>query len=194
MRARYYNPTIGRLISEDSVRSSKIKLPNGIKIDDTLSLNLYTYCSNNPIMYVDPSGNTARTAWDGFVKGIDDNLCGGYIGKFGDWLRDITGKDSIDWDEYYKLDSDYKNGYDTGELFSYLSVLGGGLRSLASPQMVLITPNGQVIVSDSVLNPTINMADENDRKFNVNKQESKLHNAVCSGIHSLNRACLGLGL
>lgn len=178
LRARYYDPEIGRFISEDSARSNKIKLPNGIKIDDPLSLNLYTYCYNDPVNLTDPSGNTARSAWDGFVKGIDDNMLGGYIGQFGGWLRNITGKDPVDWEEYYKLDSDYKNGYDTGELLSYLSALGGSFKSMTSPQTVLVTPNGQVITGYSPFGPTINMADKNDRKFNVNKQESKQWNSL----------------
>ena len=48
LRARYYNPANGRFTQEDA----------WVFIDfaDPLSLNLYTYCSNNPIMYIDPSG------------------------------------------------------------------------------------------------------------------------------------------
>ena len=48
LRARYYNPTIGRFISRDSVTGEKT---------DPLSLNLYTYCHNTPIIGTDPSGH-----------------------------------------------------------------------------------------------------------------------------------------
>ncbi|MFZ5353381.1 MAG: RHS repeat-associated core domain-containing protein, partial [Bacillota bacterium] len=48
LRARYYDPAIGRFISEDSYLG---------RIEDPLSLNLYTYCHNNPIIFEDPSGN-----------------------------------------------------------------------------------------------------------------------------------------
>jgi len=48
LRARYYDPTTGRFISKDSNEGS---------IVNPLSLNLYTYCVNNPIIFVDPSGN-----------------------------------------------------------------------------------------------------------------------------------------
>ncbi len=41
LRARYYDPSIGRFISEDPIK------------DGT---NWYVYCSNNPIAFVDPSG------------------------------------------------------------------------------------------------------------------------------------------
>ncbi len=41
LRARYYDPAIGRFISEDPVKDG---------------LNWYVYCSNNPVMFVDPLG------------------------------------------------------------------------------------------------------------------------------------------
>ncbi len=47
LRARYYNPADGRFTTEDSVRGSA---------GTPLSLNLYTYCWNNPINAWDPSG------------------------------------------------------------------------------------------------------------------------------------------
>jgi RHS repeat-associated protein len=50
LRARYYDCYIARFISEDTYRG---------KANDPLSLNLYTYCLNNPIAYIDPTGNTA---------------------------------------------------------------------------------------------------------------------------------------
>lgn len=43
-----YNPAIGRFISEDSYWG---------EASDSLSLNLYTYCSNNPINFWDPTGH-----------------------------------------------------------------------------------------------------------------------------------------
>ena len=43
LRVRYYNPVIGRFTQEDTYN-----------VD---GLNLYVYCRNNPVSYVDPSGN-----------------------------------------------------------------------------------------------------------------------------------------
>ena len=57
LRARYYSPSLGRFTTEDSVTSYQITLANKAKVDDPLSLNLYTYCYNNPISYTDPSGH-----------------------------------------------------------------------------------------------------------------------------------------
>ena len=43
LRARYYNPVIGRFIQEDTYYGD--------------GLNLYVYCCNNPVMYYDPTGH-----------------------------------------------------------------------------------------------------------------------------------------
>ncbi|MEN3005048.1 RHS repeat-associated core domain-containing protein [Dehalobacterium formicoaceticum] len=48
LRARYYDPSIGRFIAEDPYEGS---------ITNPLSLNLYTYCENDPIRFVDSTGN-----------------------------------------------------------------------------------------------------------------------------------------
>ncbi len=42
LRARFYNPVIGRFTQEDTYRGD--------------GLNLYAYCQNNAVMYIDPSG------------------------------------------------------------------------------------------------------------------------------------------
>ena len=52
LRARNYNPTPGRFLSEDTNRG---------KATDPLSLNLYTYCNNNPIFYRDSTGRSPET-------------------------------------------------------------------------------------------------------------------------------------
>ncbi|WP_410514400.1 RHS repeat-associated core domain-containing protein [Paenibacillus sp. BR2-3] len=48
LRARYYDPSIGRFLNEDTYEG---------QITNPLSLNLYTYGHNNPLMFIDPSGN-----------------------------------------------------------------------------------------------------------------------------------------
>ncbi|EST55607.1 type IV secretion protein Rhs [Brevibacillus panacihumi W25] len=48
LRARYYDPKVGRFISEDTYKG---------QVDNPLSLNRYTYVENNPLRYKDPTGH-----------------------------------------------------------------------------------------------------------------------------------------
>lgn len=50
LRARYYNPVIGRFSQEDTYRGD--------------GLNLYAYCRNNPVYYADPSGHQPNCVKD----------------------------------------------------------------------------------------------------------------------------------
>ena len=49
LKARYYDPDVGRFISMDNLSYLAPGTING--------LNLYAYCGNNPVMYTDPYGN-----------------------------------------------------------------------------------------------------------------------------------------
>ena len=46
LRARYYNPVVGRFLQENVYRGD--------------GLNLYAYCKNNPVVYYHPSGFTSK--------------------------------------------------------------------------------------------------------------------------------------
>ena len=52
LNARYYDSKIARFISEDTYTGDQ---------NDPLSLNLYTYCHNEPVMYDDPTGHFDTT-------------------------------------------------------------------------------------------------------------------------------------
>ncbi|WP_231505405.1 polymorphic toxin-type HINT domain-containing protein [Paenibacillus massiliensis] len=60
LRARWYDPSVGRFLNEDTFEG---------ELDDPLTLNLYTYVINNPLKYVDSTGNRheAGAGWSGFV-------------------------------------------------------------------------------------------------------------------------------
>ncbi len=55
LNARYYDPVIARFTSADTYYGQQ---------SDPLSLNLYTYCHNEPIMYWDPTGHNGALAQD----------------------------------------------------------------------------------------------------------------------------------
>ncbi len=80
--ARMYDPNISRFLSEDTYTGD---------INDPLSLNLYTYCHNNPITYYDPTGH--------FIDIIAD------IGFIVWDVVDIV-KDPTDWKNWAALGAD----------------------------------------------------------------------------------------
>ena len=83
LRARYYQASIGRFTQRDSLTG---------KIGDPLSLNLYTYCHNNPVYYFDPSGHKSWCkTWEEFgsqVSEINYNLKRTSKIVFPSWLND----------------------------------------------------------------------------------------------------------
>ncbi|SDW76863.1 RHS repeat-associated core domain-containing protein [Paenibacillus sp. CF384] len=71
LRARYYDSTVGRFINEDTYEG---------QINNPLSLNLYTYVMNNPLIYVDPTGNYCVSADGKYAHaGVCDNGAKGSI-------------------------------------------------------------------------------------------------------------------
>ena len=75
-RARYYNPEIGRFLQTDPVGY-------------TVGVNLYTYCGNNPLNYVDPSGGEF---WGALIGGTIGGAIGGISGGWrGGWIGAVSG-------------------------------------------------------------------------------------------------------
>ena len=52
LKHRFYDSTIAIFLQEDTYRGNQA---------DPLSLNLYTYCCNEPIMYYDPTGHAGSS-------------------------------------------------------------------------------------------------------------------------------------
>ena len=71
LRARYYDPSMGRFISRDSYAG---------KNSDPLSLNRYTYCHNNPIFYADPKGHSAWTKFPEAAFAVEHPFIASKIG------------------------------------------------------------------------------------------------------------------
>ena len=62
LRARFYNPVIGRFTQEDTYYGD--------------GLNLYEYCRNNPVLYRDPSGHDAVNQGNLYGNGGKSNPIG----------------------------------------------------------------------------------------------------------------------
>jgi RHS repeat-associated protein len=86
-RARYYDPKVGRFISED---------PLGFGAGDT---NLYRYVNNSPTNFTDPTGTTisgwaddALNGFDSFVAGFANVVSFGLTNKIREVLPNGAGK------------------------------------------------------------------------------------------------------
>ncbi|MFF2890595.1 RHS repeat-associated core domain-containing protein [Paenibacillus sp. NPDC057967] len=111
LRARWYDPSIGRFVGEDTYEGD---------ILNPLTLNLYTYVINNPLSYVDPSGNYCVSADGNWAHGnpcesttsiemgdndkyygspiIKNGIITGYLGKSGPYAQ----KEFNYWEEFGK--------------------------------------------------------------------------------------------
>ncbi|MEA4833241.1 MAG: RHS repeat-associated core domain-containing protein [Oscillospiraceae bacterium] len=69
LRARYYNASIGRFTQQDGWGYADS--------NDPLSLNLYVYCVGNPVIFVDPSGES-----ENYAMLIEDQHTGDKDGTF----------------------------------------------------------------------------------------------------------------
>ena len=61
LKTRYYDPEIGRFMTIDGIEYLDPDTING--------LNLYAYCGNNPVMYIDPDGHEPKW-WQWALFGI----------------------------------------------------------------------------------------------------------------------------
>ena len=101
LNSRYYDSVVGRFISSDD----PIYLGAS---GDMNSYNLYAYCSNNPIICIDPSGNCSRFL--GFL-----------------WKIDCKNQSCPDSKEYKRPEP--KNTDHLDDLFSYK--YGGGEKTIS---------------------------------------------------------------
>ena len=90
LRNRYYDPSIGRFISEDPAKDG---------------LNWYAYAGNNPVRFVDPSGE------DAIVLTNEDAVYGfGHMGVlvqdcYGTWVYFSCGNGYVQWEAVYDFDN-----------------------------------------------------------------------------------------
>lgn len=78
---RMYDPETARFLQEDTYRGD----PN-----DPLSLNLYTYCNNNPLIYDDPTGHWPELLKNVLAKGGE--LIANAVEQFGKAIVDTGNK------------------------------------------------------------------------------------------------------
>ena len=80
LRARNYSPATGRFTQQDDWGYANTT--------DPLSLNLYTYCANNPVGFVDPSGHEYR--WEREERSPFSKLGRAFAVGLGNALIDVA--------------------------------------------------------------------------------------------------------
>ena len=104
LRARFYNPVVARFTQEDTYRG------NG--------LNLYAYCADNPVRYVDPTGNAAKAICSKKAQEYEDKLARN---------EKLTAEQQQELDRYkrahdnpyYQLEAE--TGLSSRELYNYFN-------------------------------------------------------------------------
>lgn len=148
LRNRNYNPQNGRFMSQDRF--------DYMDDWDPLSLNLYTYCQNNPLRYYDPSGNSPKDILYGFITALDDSIFWGGAQKAAELFWGKFNKNN-------ESDYDYYLGRVAGDIVAMASgegasiwgilemggsIIGGGAVTIGSGGTLAI--GGVVIVADGV--------------------------------------------
>jgi RHS repeat-associated protein len=84
LKSRYYDPETCRFINMDSIQEVSPYQVNG--------LNLYAYCGSNPIMNIDPNGNSFLS-W--FKKAT--NTVGNFFTSSANWVDNNVISPTINW-------------------------------------------------------------------------------------------------
>lgn len=130
LRARYYDPTSGRFTVEDTLFGD---------LENPLTQNLYAYCLNNPVNYVDPSGHTRKPAGQLLENGAS------YLGGFSQAILDNLSLNLIkgaEPEDYRNLES-YLSGKQAGHVLVMLLAQSGKAFSMT------IAPGNTLVAAPS---------------------------------------------
>jgi len=91
LQSRYYDPKLCRFINMDSLEYAEPERING--------LNLFAYCGNNPVMFVDPSGTFLREIGSWFKK-LGNDIKNFFVNDY----YDKVIKPTIEWVDSVKTE------------------------------------------------------------------------------------------
>lgn len=127
MQARYYDPVIGRFLSNDPVDAlSHLSSPNGI-----YGFNRYAYANNNPYKYVDPDGQKVHCLLFG-IKSVAVCAVAGIAGvHWGVSTLRNAGEHSDNLDDLAESARGFRRGEE-----QYMETLKGTIKGTASAREV----------------------------------------------------------
>ena len=105
--ARYYDPSIGRFITADTIVQSPY---------DPQSLNRYSYCHNNPINYTDPTGHSWKKFWGSIVGAV-----AGIVGTI------LTGGNMMVGFQIFNFFNSLQGAVNSGNWGGFAGGLAGGI-------------------------------------------------------------------
>ncbi len=146
--ARLYDPVIGIFVSADTV------LPD---MYDPQSLNRYSYCRNNPLIYTDPSGHIKITTFSGGTASGGCLLFGGEgaMGYYTEYnitwsgIETKTGKYSS-VGLRYQLGLSGTAGWESGVMFGGKESLVGRTMSIGGSGGILFDAGVDALVADDI--------------------------------------------
>ncbi len=130
MRARYYDPDMGRFICED---------PLGFDGGD---VNLYVYCLNNPVMFIDPNGEVLQSV-------IAGGIAGGIVGGI-NFVTDFMKTQSISSATKAAIISGTTTAVTVGLATSGIGTLVSGAAGSATNAALQKMLNGEINIASAV--------------------------------------------
>ena len=113
LQSRYYDPQVGRFINADEIMFAMSE-------GDILSKNIFTYCCNNPINFIDNNG-CLGVPWQvkvGLVAGVTSA-----IWEMGKYIYKNWGKKKFSWSYVKGLGSALARGFIRGFVVGLLSTI-----------------------------------------------------------------------
>lgn len=155
VEARYYNPDTAQMLSQDPVCFQMHKMPNERWVTDSQTHNLYNYCGNNPVIYVDSSGCAKLSYFgDTYWYTADDKVLNWFTGIYGnipyiglavpisEGIVDMIFPGDIDLNKPDVIDNILSSGATTG---TYIGLISDAVNLLGKEALDKFTKIGSKI-------------------------------------------------